>query len=399
MALSKKIALRFAIAASASAGYYITYNWGPFLSRTYEWRMNSGGLIGQLLGFGTESEGIMTEKPSISPNLQKLIDDVKKTAAIEPSHLKMINLVPVSQLLPGRTLGNASWGPAYAAIPDYLNVTSIDDLKVDKLSRLIKQYYGVDIGEEEQWLSKEGPLLQSFIMSDNAKKFIIARQLYSAECSPIATKVGVFFATVYTYFIFKDLLLKIAIRRQRSVKNIPNGKLVALSVVPLAMLYILWKFVNFQIDNVHHLECDARAISGGELTLQEVNKRSRLLKNAFINIKSSGFMDEFSAIYDFTNKDNPKSEDLEDAAIEYYTNLIKRHLALKDICKSSGDFFGLSHLQFSDEGSFKSFQMDYIPDASQSLNQILRVNFTPIALWFSCALREEIRYMIKPKQR
>lgn len=363
MNLGKRFSLRM-VAATSITAYYVTSHCDPFVSSTHKWNIRDVGLLKYHLGFYKEPEGFVSPTPTISPNLQKLIDEVKSKSNIEPSHLERINLVPLAQMMPGKTLGKVP-GSAYAVIPDYLNVTSIDDLKAEKLAKLIDEYYGVKITLEEDWLSEEGKMIiKSFIMSDKAKKFLIARQLHSTENAPAVVKSFFVFATVMLYFIFMDAMFRVALPVGQTVKSMSNGKFAIISLTAMALVYMLWKLYNIQIDATHYTDSDARAITRGKLSFYDMNKLSKAIDKARFDIKevSEDTIEKITSI-DF---------EMVEGAVEYYSKLVTRHMALRDISKRRSKWFDLTHRRFTYDGRFKrkGFKLNFVPDPFKSLNHI-----------------------------
>lgn len=64
-------------------------------------------------------------------------------------------------------------------IPKYLIAETLDDLKSGYLNGLLKREYGLELAKDEDWFSEEGKqIVSSFLLTDNAKKFLISRYLH-----------------------------------------------------------------------------------------------------------------------------------------------------------------------------------------------------------------------------
>lgn len=73
-------------------------------------------------------------------------------------------------------------------IPKYLTVESLNDLKSTYINKLLKKEYGVELKNSEQWFSEDGKkIISSFLLTDDAKKFLISTNLHSLAKSSIGT--------------------------------------------------------------------------------------------------------------------------------------------------------------------------------------------------------------------
>lgn len=64
-------------------------------------------------------------------------------------------------------------------IPKYLTAETLDDLKRGYLNGLLKREYGLELKNDSDWYSEEGKqIISSFLLTDNAKKFLLARYMH-----------------------------------------------------------------------------------------------------------------------------------------------------------------------------------------------------------------------------
>lgn len=312
-------------------------------------------------GMKPEPLGMCSEKPSFLPPLQELINQVKSKVNIPTEQLNDIHLIPISTSVSGPILGRTHSG-AYVFIPDYFNANSINDLRADRLSKMIKQCYNVEV-KKEDWTSGTGQMLvKSFILSDRAKKFFISHQLYSAEYSPFLMKPAILMLNISMYFFIVDRLMN-GLGVQAS--KLSAGKFLLVTLPPAMLLLLGWCLYNaLYIDKIHWMDSDARAITQGALGISEIDKMANALDDAQITGKpyDSKLIEQTNAI----------DIDMVEGAIEYYSKLITRHLALKDISKKNEKWYESTNRRFTYEGKFKGtgWKIRFIPSPHESLSKI-----------------------------
>lgn len=358
---SKKFLLRLGMASGLS-GYYLGTNCDPFVSMTYEWKIRESTMLSYLLGFSKDNPGIKSPKPTISPHLQALIDEVKQKVQIEPSHLKQINLIPFNVSIPSKTVGKAGSSEAYAVIPDYFNVNSLNDLTAKSLSDLIKNYYRIEAITDEEWLSTEGKaLIKSFLLSDNAKKFLIAHQLYSGENSPVLMKSVIVFCNVFFFFLMAEMVIMLT---GQTAKSMSPGKFLVVSLIPFTLIWFIWKVYNHYIDTFNYSDIDARVVSKGQLTGYDLEQLVKKIEQTYQ--KGQQIDDEIAS--QIAKFDPPMLL----GAMEYYSKLISRHLALKEICLKRDKWYQFSNRKFTHEGAFKKkgLTVDFVPNPFKALSQL-----------------------------
>lgn len=71
-------------------------------------------------------------------------------------------------------------------IPRYLTFETLNDLTSTYLNGLFKAKFGLEIKDKDQWFSESGKkLISSFLLTEQAKKFLISRNMYSLIDEPI----------------------------------------------------------------------------------------------------------------------------------------------------------------------------------------------------------------------
>lgn len=139
------------------------------------------------------------ETPRTRPNnrpdkhLKKLINE-----ACQEQNLKLqdFNLVLKDEL--NFKLYPSKLGKSTLVIPSYLTAESLDDLKSSYLNGLLKREYGVELQQNEDWFSEEGKqIVSSFLLTDNAKKFLISQNLHHLKNHPTFTYYYLAVITIY----------------------------------------------------------------------------------------------------------------------------------------------------------------------------------------------------------
>lgn len=356
-----KFRLRLFI-ASGLTWVYVMRNSDPWMMIAHKWKMNDGSLFGYLLGQEPELPGMCSEKPTFLPQLQVLIDEVKAKVKISPDHLDDITLLPVATSIWSPMFGKAGVNGAYTFIPDYFNASSIDDLRANQLSKLIKKCYGVTV-EREDWISSPGQMLaRSFILSEKAKKFFIAHQLYAVEYSPFITKPPILMLNVY---FCMNLVSRIITSTGQTAAQISNSKFLVIASIPAFCFYLAWLVFNkFYIDSIHWIDSDARAITHGALSVSDMDTLKKEMEEARLTGRrpSEKLIEKTDAI----------DIEMVEGAVEFYSKLVTRHLALKDIADTKAKWYDTTHRKFTYDGRFKGtgWKIRFIPNPYESLNKV-----------------------------
>ena len=115
-------------------------------------------------------------------------------------------------------------GKSTLVIPKYLTVESLDDLKSSYINGLLKRVYGLELKTNEDWFSEDGKqIISSFLLTDNAKKFLISRSLHELKDNQSFVHYYLTFITIYVCGQFakwhKELGEALVSKRRLSNRN------------------------------------------------------------------------------------------------------------------------------------------------------------------------------------
>jgi len=132
----------------------------------------------------------------IEPNdkLKRLINEVANEQNLNLNHFEIL----VEDELNFKMFTNRYIGKHKLIVPKYLQFESLKDLSSSYINNLLKKEYGLELKDREQWFTDEGKkIISSFLLSDHAKKFLLARYLQSLKND----------TTAFSYFSLAVLLL------------------------------------------------------------------------------------------------------------------------------------------------------------------------------------------------
>ena len=265
------------------------------------------------------------EKVEISPYLQKLIDEVREDmSGFDEAHKKRITFLTTNSMKPW-SCGATYLKRAYIALPDYFNATDVTQLKADILNQLLESDLIWKVPNQKMWFEGPGKLLiSSFILSDKAKKFLIAREMGKNSITLKYNKAMYIASAVYGYYLVEktfELSAKMKLSHMNPLRRI----LYACGALAVTVLfYISLNVLGYE----YALERngDAFAVSFG-------------LKNQ-------------SEMWDDIENDYPRMLDLDywEGAIEYYNKMIDRNVALHQMILFDRTNFSSRYIAFTKEG-------------------------------------------------
>lgn len=274
----------------------------------------------------------------------RLIEETKCEIQLPEESLRNIEFRTATIVLP-RYLGSGRCYKAYAVLPDYVNVTSVSALRSNTLNDYLDNLYKWKVKDPEMWLSPVAKLLiDSFVLSDQAKKFLIARQAFMADNGEIHVFSPLFLITTYLFYFVNDALYK-SMKRTR----FHGTYLGAFGVVVLSFAVTYTNFFLFRYIYVNQLskDADAKAITRGRYDskeFEEARKRGEKL---------------------------PVDPHYYEGAMEFYSKEIQRNRALRLLTKKTAGWFKDSSRQFSDEGDYRSSIFAVGPFPSQRIRDIV----------------------------
>ena len=142
-------------------------------------------------------------------------------------------------------------------IPDYLNAESVKELRAKKINELLFDKFKIELTNEE-WLTDDGlNIINSFLLSDNAKKLLIALAINEADSGIIFAKFIYFWACSYLFTV----LMKAHLNKLLFAKA-PSG---FFAFTTLMFIYFwLYKMISIAVSTINIRNADAKALTKGE---------------------------------------------------------------------------------------------------------------------------------------
>ena len=260
---------------------------------------------------------------------------------IDPEVLKRIRFETSTIPVP-LVFGSAQLHTAYAVLPDHLNVRSVNDLRVASLNKYIKSLYNWEVENIDNWATNPGRLLiDSFILSEKAKKFIIARQAYLADQKHVLYLSFIVFLLCHVFFLCIDIYLQGHGRK--------SGPLPRLAFISLAALfsYSNYKLLMYMLEQQRTKVANARTISNGHFDSKDYNEAKR------------------------RGKELPIDDEYFEGALQYYAKEVQRNQALRYLGKMTDKWFDRSYGRFSEDGDFKAHLFDLSESPSRAIKELV----------------------------
>lgn len=272
-----------------------------------------------------------------------MIDETKPDLKLTPGATEKLEFRSVPMANP-MFVGSGEFYKAYAVLPDHLNVSSISDLRSNSLNDYMNELYEYKITESDLWLSGAGKLLvDSFVLSEKAKKFLIARQAYLADNRNCLNFIPFVFILTYVFYLSMEAI-------QKQSRGRPLGPF-ARFIVPMSCGILV--FSNFFILRYFTIQqqfadADAKAVTRGKMDSREIEEA-----------RKSGHA-------------APIDPDYYAGAVEYYNKEIQRHLSLRHLTKTTNPWFtSMFGSSFTAEGDYATSVLSYDPRASRSIRRII----------------------------
>lgn len=240
-------------------------------------------------------------------------------------------------------VGSGQLHKSYAVLPDYANISSLSELRSDHLNAYLEKVYGWKVEDPELWLSGPGKLLiDSFILSDRAKKFMIAKTAYLADnksCYLLAPVVAIL---TFMFYTMTDL----SAVRNRGGHQGPVAQ--AFSFIAMCALiggnFYLFRFFFMQ---KLHGDADVKAITRGLMDEQQIRDAQQ------------------------QGKILPIDKEYCEGAIEYYNKEIQRNLSLRQLMKKTTPWYKGMFGAFNEDGDYQKSALSYDPRASRCIRKII----------------------------
>lgn len=238
-----------------------------------------------------------------------------------------------------RNFGSSWSGRAFVVLPEYLSITSVDDLNASKVNSMLEDTYGWKVPRTDMWFSDHGKLLvDSFLLSDQAKKYIIAREMASTFNNDTYLMTFMITASVTVYHLMLSMMEK--------RKKPPSPAEMTSYTVICALTATLFVYMsNMQRAILREQNGNLFAVTRGRTSSKEAGKRFR-------NYEKVDGVDE----------------DYHRGGVEYYNKVIQRNLALRNLIRSLP--YSMSNPVFYEDGSYKKHFWTVEISASDQLEKL-----------------------------
>lgn len=282
-------------------------------------------------------------RPVISKDLQRLIDETMQEIQLSEGGADNVKFATMPVPLP-KYYGSGQLFPAYAILPDYVNVNGISDLKSTTLNEYLNTLYMWRVENPDQWMSSVGKLLvDSFVLSDKAKKFLIARQAFMADNNSIGMFTCIVMVCTYLFYFLVEALYNAMVRRGH------EG---------------FWNMLS--------IGCVSAGLTFGNFYISRYTYAKRLDKDADAKALSKGMYN--AEQYEEARKKGqplPVDPDYYEGAIEYYSKEIQRNRSLRVLTKKSAGWFEDPSRLFTEDGDYRKNIFSTDPYSSRSIKRII----------------------------
>lgn len=242
------------------------------------------------------------------------------------------------------------WGKAVVLLPDYLNVSCVQDMTSVKLNQLLEKEFNWTVPSNQMWLTGAGRLLvDSFIISEKAKKYLIAREMCSTLHNDIYSSGFGVFSWIYVYFL--------SAAGMQSWFT-PPGLVVSFPVFILSQMLsclVAWSGLYLTETLLHHRNQrngDALALSRGFKRLHELEELANI------------------------NRPYSLDPDYYEGALEVYQKEIQRNQSMRHLMMADSQinhcdtFWNRKYVVFRDDGVYRRSSFDPMVSPVDRLNHI-----------------------------
>ena len=291
----------------------------------------------KLYGFRTILEGhkmrtgLVQDHLAITPELQSLIDQVVKDVKFLDDKNKNNISFSSEAIIEPRSIGTAMKSQAFVFLPDYFNMTDFKDLKAFRMNKFLKEIHNFEIKNTVDWMSREGRLLiDSFCLSEKAKKFAIAREIYACDRNNVSLASFYIFFSSFMFFVTNDVIRKRLI--EKKINPSSSGALIIHSI-NMVMIGLAFLFFRVLMTMKNQAVSDTLAVSGGLYENEELE--SRIEKTLPHNLPI----------------------DYYEGGLEFYIKMKQRNTSLRKLMLKEAGTFSYNYRVFSPEGQYKPNMM------------------------------------------
>lgn len=257
----------------------------------------------------------------ITPYLEKLIEEVKQDYEGNDEAKARVKFSCHRKVEP-TNYGSSLLSDAFVVLPEYLDVKSVNDLNATRVNALLQETFEWTVPRTEMWFTDHGKLLvDSFLLSDAAKKYIIAKEMASTFNNDAALMT---FFLVGSITVF-HLMIGMFEKRRKPVAAAEMFGNVIICAVTCTMFYFL---MMMQRRLMRDRSGNLNATTRGRTNLSEAGKQVR-------------------------NHEKVEAVDHEyyKGGVEYYSKIVQRNIALRNLIRSLP--YSMSNPVINDDGSWK----------------------------------------------
>ena len=257
----------------------------------------------------------------ITPHLEKLIEEVKRDYEGDKAALNRIKFSCHKKTEPAN-FGSSLIGNAFVVLPEYLNVASVQDLNAAKVNALLEETYEWKVPRTELWFTDQGKLLvDSFLLSDSAKKYVIAKEMGSTINKDTMVMTFLVMGSITVF----NLLVSMFEKRRKPIQSGEMMMIVILCAMTAAMFF---KLMQLQRSMVRDQAGNLNAVTRGRSTLKEAANK---VKN-----------------YEKLETVDPEYHK---GGVEYFSKGVQRNMALRNLIRSLP--YSMANPVIYEDGSWK----------------------------------------------
>lgn len=277
----------------------------------------------------------------MNDELKKLVEQTKPQIYLPDKVKERIEYRTAPIAMPAH-YGSGRLHAAYVALPDHFNLTKITDLRANSLNNYMWHLYAFTVDDPQLWLTPVGKILiDSFVLSDRAKKFVIVRQAYMADNQFAIMFAPICFLLTYVFYLTSDITRKQARHASTTLK-------VLASFTSFCLIFANFILIRHMKLQQMYYDADAKALTRGAFDKESLNELA------------------------MKGQKLPIDPELFEGAIEFYSKEIQRNRAIRQLIKrESKAWFSDGSGRFTEEGDFRSSSFSSDPFPSRAIRNIV----------------------------
>lgn len=273
----------------------------------------------------------------MTPYLENLIEEVKKEFQGKEEGKNRIKF-SCRRESEGTNYGSCLNGNAHVVLPEYLEVRSVNDLNAEKVNGILEETYEWRVPRNEMWFTDPGKMLiDSFILSEGAKKYIIAKEMGSTMNNDVPLLTFLLMGSMTTFHLMVSAFEK---RKKSTVQSDMFSVLLSAFV---ALMF--FKLMHTQRSIAREQNGNLYAVTKGKATLKEASEASQKFKKL-----------------DTVDPEYHKH------GVEYYSKQVERNLALRNLVRSLP--YTMANPVINEDGSWKKHFWSVEISSPETLNML-----------------------------